>query len=309
MKTSLGMVCRGIACAAVVLGLREWAVAQTPGQSLGSGKASAVELERCRLIFPDKATLSSDLAGTLAVVAPAEGDVVQKDQQVARLRDDVAAAVFARAAKEAENDVEIRYADAAHKVAVAEHRKAVNANLRVPGTIPDIEVQRLLLAAERSRLQIEQAQHRFAVAKLSRDEAEAQLKTYRVEAPFDGVVTRVFKLEGEAVRQGDPIVELTNTNRVRVEGYISIKEVLMWNVKPGAEVKVWLDIPGVELEVEREAFMGRIVFVDVSAEPVTRQVRLWAEVANRDNILRAGLTARMAIFPDKSAPPAAVSKN
>ena len=31
-------------------------------------------------------------------------------------------------------------------------------------------------------------QHRFAVARLSRDEAEAQLKIYRIEAPFDGVV-------------------------------------------------------------------------------------------------------------------------
>jgi hypothetical protein len=44
------------------------------------------------------------------------------------------------------------------------------------------------------------------------------------------------------------------------------------------------------------------VFVDVSAQPVTGQVRVWAEVVNRDNILRAGLNARMAIYPPGTLP-------
>jgi hypothetical protein len=55
-------------------------------------------------------------------------------------------------------------------------------------------------------------------------------------------------------------------------------------------------------------FYGKIVFVDVSAQPVTGQVRVWAEVENRDNILRAGLNARMAINPQGARPEKAALK-
>jgi multidrug efflux pump subunit AcrA (membrane-fusion protein) len=116
----------------------------------------------------------------------------------------------------------------------------------------------------------------------------------------------VFKSKGEAVRQGDPIIELSSTKRVRVEGYVNVKDI--WNVKRGNRVMVKLDVEDMELEVEKEVFYGKIVFVDVSAQPVTGQVRVWAEVENRDNILRAGLNARMAINPQVARPEKAALK-
>jgi macrolide-specific efflux system membrane fusion protein len=245
----------------------------------------------------DQVILASDQPGIISYIEPEEGDEVRAGQTVARLRDEVAAAVYARVAKEAENDVEIRYARKAADVAKAELEASVEANRLVPTAVPPIELDRLRLTHERSVLQIEQAENQQVINGLLRDEKDAELKRYKIEAPFDGVVTLVFKSEGEALRQGDPILELKNTKRVRVEGQVEIQDV--WRVRPGARVEVRLDIPKLDLDIEKETFAGRISFVDVTVQPVGRTTRIWAEVANHKNLLRAGLTTTMTIFPNE----------
>jgi multidrug efflux pump subunit AcrA (membrane-fusion protein) len=263
-------------------------------------KSDAIPVGPCRVKLIDSVILASARTGVLAFVEPSEGDLVTSKQQVAGLMDEVARAQYEAAEKEASNDVEIRFAKKATEVARVEHEKAVEANKKSDPKFPvypDIEVRRLLLAAERGALQIEQAEHQFIVNGLKRDEAREMLKTYRIEAPFDGVVTKVFKQKGEAAREGDPILELVSTNRVKVEGYVHIKDI--WNVKQGSYVQVQLDVPEADLEVEKMAFEGRIVFVDVKVNPVTYEARVWAEVVNKDNVLRDGLQAKMTIFPNK----------
>lgn len=283
-----------------------WAVSDSPDSVAEAQKAakqprgkkrSPILLYRCRIKLIHRVTLSSDRPGVLAFVEPEEGDGVKAGQQVAGLRDEVARAVLASATKKASNDVQIRYAKKATDVAEVEYNKALQTNRKVPGTVPDIEIRRLYLAYEKGSLQIEQADHEFAIAALETKEAAAQLETYQVKAPFDGVVTRVYKRKGEAVRQGDPILEVVSTRRVRVEGYVDIHDV--GNVKPGDPVIVQLDIPDVDLPVEKEFFQGQIAFVDPGVQSVTKQTRIWAEVTNRGNILRAGLTAKMTIHANK----------
>jgi hypothetical protein len=68
-----------------------------------------------------------------------------------------------------------------------------------------------------------------------------------------------------------------------------------WKVAVGNRVAVRLNVPDVNLPREKNVFEGRITFVDVTVQPVTRQTRVFAVVSNRANILRAGLTADMSI--------------
>lgn len=265
----------------------------------GKTANSAIELHRCRIRLIDRVTLASELTGVLDYVEPKEGDRVRSGQNIAGLRDAIPRAAFKVAQRKAENTISRRYAEKAADVAQKEYEKALDANAgsRNRTIIPEIEVERLRLAWEKSKLEIEQAEYQREVDELSRDEAKAQLDAYQVQAPFDGVVTRVFKSRGEAVRQGDPIMELVNNDRVRVEGNVDITDV--WSVKPGAAVTVQLEIEDADLPVEREIFQGRIVFVDVAVNPVTKHTLVWAEVDNRNNILREGLTAKMIIHADK----------
>lgn len=264
-----------------------------------SKPAAAIEIGRCRIKLIDQVTLASDRSGIISYVEAEEGHEVQEGQKIAGLQDEVAAANLAVAQKKSENDVEIRFSTKAAELAQAEYDKALEANKIVKNAVPDIEVRRLKLAAEKSALQIEQADHQRKLDALNRDQAQAELNTYRVKVPFDGTVTRVFKHKGEAVRQGDPILELASTRRVRVEGDLDIQH--LTHVRPGCRVVVQLDIPEVDLDIEKETFEGRVEFVDVNVQPVSRQVRIWARVQNRGDFLRAGLTARMVITPDASA--------
>lgn len=275
-------------------------VTSTSGGELQPKKRKPIELTRCRIKLIDKVTLASDRPGILKFVEPKEGSAVKRDQPVAGLLDEVARAKLTRVSKEAENDIEVRFSKKAAEVAKNELEQAILANQRVPGAIPGIEINRLRLAAEKSVLQIEQAEHSLEISRLVLNEASAELRTYEIPAPFSGTVTRVFKRKGEAVRQGDPIMEIVNTERIRAEGHVGIAEI--WNVRIGDRVEVYLDIPDVDLDVEKEKFVGRIVFIDVEVEPVRRRVRVWAELANRNGLLRAGLTARMRILPSNENP-------
>jgi len=256
--------------------------------------SKSIRLIDCRIKLIDRVTLASDRPGIIAFVGATEGDAVKADQQIAGLRDEVAQARRSVAEREASNDIEVRYAKKAAQVAEADHQKALEVNLKLPnGGIPDIEVQRLKLAAERARLQIEQADNQLIIAGLNLEQAEAELMTYQIVAPFDSVVTMVHKSKGEAVRQGDPIVDLASTSRVRVEADVSVRDV--WSIRRGDRVTVQLEIPEVDVDVERQEFEGKVIFIDVDVNPLTREVKVWAEVDNAGAVLREGLKARMTI--------------
>jgi RND family efflux transporter MFP subunit len=289
-----------------LIGLAAWAISGNAQQSapkrkpVAARRASMIVLEQCRIKLINFATLAADHTGILSEIGVKEGDTVRAEQLLSSLKDAVVRARLAKAEKEASNDIEVKFSKKAAEVAQVELDKAEEANKIQRRAIPEVEVKRLRLSRDKSLLQIDQAALQFEIAKLTRDEANAELQAYQIIAPFDGVVTRVFKSKGEAVRQGDPIIELSGTKRVKVEGYVDVKDI--WNVKRGHRVRVRLDVEDMDLEVENELFEGQIVFVDVSAQPVTGQVRVWAEVVNRDNILRAGLNARMAIYPPGTLP-------
>jgi RND family efflux transporter MFP subunit len=265
-----------------------------------------VVARNARIDLDERAVLASDRPGLLQYVEFGEGDRVTAGQEIARLRDDVAAAALAVAAKAAESDIEIRYAEAAAAVAEAEHRRSLLANqeaqrrgvARDRDLIPEVEIERLRLAAERARLQIEKARLDREIALLQRDEKEAELRTYRIISPLDGVVTEVLKYAGEAVQQGDPIVRLVRTDVVRVEGFVSVADA--FRVRPGDAVTVRLnaeEIEGLPSELSNRVFEGRLTFVDPTAKLVANMVRVWATVPNEGNLLKAGLPATMEIRP------------
>jgi RND family efflux transporter MFP subunit len=267
-------------------------VAQQPEHSEKSDK---IVLEECLIRAVKTARLATDRPGVLADVKPNEGDAVKKDQIVARLMDEVPQASLDVAKLVADDPVEIQYATKLHEVDKLEYEKNLQANRIHANTVPDLEVQRAKLQSERSGLQIDKALHETKVNELKAAQAEAELKTYHILAPFDGVVTRVSKYRGEAVHQGDTILEIVNPDVVRIEGRVKEKDI--WNVKVGSPVTVRLNVRTADLDVEKKVFHGRIGFVDVVANSASLDTRVWAEIPNPDNILRPGLLATMTIEP------------
>ena len=260
---------------------------------------SSITVNNCRIKLIDRVILGSDRPGVLEFVEPNEGELVKKGQVIAALKSDALQAAKATAKKKATNDIEIRYSQKARDTAYVELEMNLDINKRVRNTISKLDIKRLTLNAEKSDLQIEQAQLEFEMNKLQLNEIDAQIEETKIIAPFDGIVTKKFRSTGEVVRHGDEGLELVSTKRVKVESYVNIEDTWMFQV--GTPVEVQLDIPGVRLPIEEKTYTGKIIFIDVEVEPIHgKSIRVWAEVENRDNDLKAGYMATMKILTDKS---------
>ncbi len=263
-----------------------------------SASPKPIALDQCRIELIDEREVASGIPGVLDFVKVEEGDPVRAGEEIGGLKADVVLAQKAIALKEAQNDVEVQYAEAAAELADAEYAKSLEANRRLKGTVAEVEIERLRLAAKRAHLQIEQAEHQLEVANLKANEAEANLEAYHLKAPINGIVTKRYKSTGEAVRQGDVVLKIQITDRVRVEGHVELAD--SFRIKPGEPVKVQLEVPGMDPKIAQEKFDGVLKFVGLEVEPITHRVRVWAEVQNPKNVLKAGLTAKMTIYPRKT---------
>jgi multidrug efflux pump subunit AcrA (membrane-fusion protein) len=241
----------------------------------------------------------------ISTIGPKEGDTVKEGTEIVRLMDEVPKANWEVAKLVADDQIEVQYATEAHRVDELEYKKSVAANGQAPGTISEIELERLKLNAVKSGLQIKKATHDIAVNVKKAEQAKAELDTCRIQAPFDGFINHILKHRGDAVKQGDTIVEMVNTDVVRVEGMV--KDTDIWRVKLGSPVTVVLDIRGEVPEIERQVFRGKIGFVDEVAVAGT-DTRVWAEVPNPGNMLRPGFIAKMTISTDETIVKAATPR-
>lgn len=272
------------------------------GQQSGEPAAKSknpppIRVGECTIKSLEEAVLAFDRPGILGKIAIREGDSVEAGQFLATLKDDVARAALAVAQLQADSQVEIVYSEFAAEVAKTEHEMMVEANRRKSGTVPELEVRRAKLNHSKALAEVDKAKENREVFKAKRDEAAAQLDTFRLEAPFDGFVTRVHLVKGASVKQGDPVIELVSTRKVRVEGHVLVKDAHF--IQPGCKVDVRLEnSKEVGEEAAARTFPGKIAFVDVAkVTALGSKVRVWAEVENPDKLLRAGLTATMTVQP------------
>jgi multidrug efflux pump subunit AcrA (membrane-fusion protein) len=295
-----GFAAVGLAGAGIFAGSDGRIVAADPQRP----SQGAVTLHNCEIKAVKTARVATDRPGVISVIDPKEGDTVKEGVKIVRLMDDVPVANWEVAKLIADDQIEVQYATEAHRVDELEYKKSVAANGQAPGTISEIELERLKLNAVKSGLQIKKATHDIAVNVKKADQAKAELDTYHILAPFDGFVSKVLKYRGEAVRQGDTILEMVNTDMVHVEGMVTDRDI--WRVKRGSPVTVQLDIKNVDLDIEKQDFHGKIGFVDQVAQ--MGDTRVWAEVPNPGNVLRPGFTAIMTILPDETNAGAATKR-
>jgi len=249
----------------------------------------------CRVALVRRAALAGPRLGILREIAVAEGDTVESGQAIAFLRDDQPRQVLAIAQKEMSNTVDLRLQQKISELATLEYSKAMELNKAVPGGFSEIDVKKLRLAAEKSVLQIEHADFQLQMSALRKKEAEVALESYRIIAPFSGVVLQVNKQPGEALTAGETVAEIANFDTMRVEGFIPVA--VGSRVQRGAAVVV--EVTGFEPQ-KVHRFEGRIKHVAPIVNEVSQEVRVWAEVENRNHLLKDGLPATMTITLSKA---------
>ena len=262
------------------------------------------------LVAPDEeAKVPAREAGVLMELLVREGDGVRAGQVIARIDDSQpqmekrkAQAEHDQSVAKAQSDVDVRYSVAAERVAEAEFKKADESNRKVPGSVTEVERDRLKLNEQKSELQIEQAELERKMASLAAvskgvevEAAENGIERRLIKSPLDGVVVQLFPHEGEWMQPGDPLAHVVRTDRLRVEGFVDGQQ---WNADDVRDrpVTVQVTMAG----GKPEAFTGRIVFTSPIVQ-AGNTFRVVAEVQNRKSpaskrwLLRAGQTAAMTI--------------
>lgn len=263
--------------------------------------APEVESVPARLLFVDRHSLAFERAGVLAELAT-EGSHVRRGEVVARMKSEVAAAALAVARARVANEAEVVAAQLQFQAAEAEFQAARTANAHTPvltslalapvslNVFESTAINRLRLAQETAAAEIEKARKEHTVYQRSRDQAEAELDSFLLHCPLDGLVTRGFKRQGEGAQAGEAILEVLSTRKVRVEADIKVSQAVRLVV--GQEIEVLVThVPGDD--AQHVTHRARLGFVDPTVERVSKTVRVWADIDNEDNRLREGLPAKL----------------
>ena len=246
-------------------------------------------------------------AGALISVDVAEGEYVAQGQSLARIDDrqpklDKLAAELQRDAglAKAQDDVEVRFSEAAFAVATAELERALSIDRKSPGGVTQQEIQKLQLAKHRDELQIERSKLEMRIAKMNADvhqaavaSAEDAVQRRIIASPIAGVVVTLFHERGEWVAAGQPVAQVVRVDKLRVEGFVSATDVSPIDL---ASRPVTVEVQLAERATAR--FTGQVVFISPQVQ-AGNKYRVRAEVVNRiengQPVLRPGMTAAMTI--------------
>jgi multidrug resistance efflux pump len=266
-----------------------------------------VQLTHCLVSLIEDVQVPAREAGALLAVNVTEGQHVTQGQLLAQIDDqqpklDKLAAELERdaALAKAQDDIEVRYSEAAFAVAGAELERALAIERKSPGGVTQQEIQKLQLAKQRDQLQIERSKLEMRVAKMNADVHQASVKSAenavgrrQIVSPLAGLVVTLFHEQGEWVAAGEPVLQVVRIDRLRVEGFLNATEIGPEEVA-GRPVTVDVNIAG----GRTARFTGKIVFISPLVQAGDKY-RVRAEVENRTEagtpLLRPGMTATMAI--------------
>ena len=283
---------------------------------------SALEVQSVVLRLLAEAEVPAQEAGVLVAVPVREGQLVKRgellaqiDDQVARMAQQASQLAYEVAHAKATNDIQIQFATKAAEVAEAELQRSIESIERFAKSVSQSQLDVERLTVEKTRLETKQAEHQMRIATLEMNAqqneltaAKVQVARRRIEAPFDGVVVQVFVRLGEWVEPGQKAMRIVDIERLKAEGFLAADDTSAELV--GAPVRLTVErgrgghpqqrVAGSLPGGREAAFDGKIAFVSPEIDPITGQVRIWAEIDNRDGRLRPGQPVRMKINKTKS---------
>jgi multidrug efflux pump subunit AcrA (membrane-fusion protein) len=298
--------------------------------------AETVTISNCTLAPDEEAQVPAQEAGVLTKILVREGDQATAEQLLAQIDDiipraqrDVQAFKLDVAKKQAEDDIDKRFAEASAKVAEAEYDQAIEANKKIEQAVPQAEVRRRLLEWHKMVLSIEKAKKDLAVAELQAKVAQAELNAAKANVerrrviapswfdragrPLDSVVVELSRHVGEWVQSGEPVLRLVRIDRLRVDGVLDAKEYRPSEIQDRPVlISVTLPRAGHRTLADRNptlgdqnqtladkvvTFPGKIVYVKPVIEGGVFQVRAEVENGKQDGVwvLNPGMNVKMTI--------------
>ncbi len=220
-----------------------------------------------------RSVIASEIAGLVVKFPAEEGDYVKKGDLLLEFetRTLEIALIEAQAAK---REAQARF-DLANKN-FARFRELREKGISSVQQFQDAESEKQALGARISQLQAQIERHEYSLAKS------------KVVAPFSGYITSEYTELGQWVGEGGQVVELIDTDRVKIT--VDLPERYIGQIKLDEKAIINLDaLPNVALE-------GRISAIVPQADREARTFPIKVEVENKDHLIKSGMVARVSFL-------------
>lgn len=239
------------------------------------------------LVAERTAQIRAEVPGAVVQVFHDPGARVEKGTSLAKIDD--------RAINDAYLSARSGLTAAQTAAEIAKRELERSEKLIAVGAIADRDLENARRGDLTARTMLDDARARLAAA-------QKQLDATNVLAPYAGVVSERMVSAGDIVTPGSPLFSVVDPATMRLEAAVPAEQ--LSEVRTGSPVRFTVTgYPG-------RTFQGRISSVNPSADPQTRQVRLFVRIPNAGNQLVAGLFAEGRVASDSretlTAPQAAV---
>jgi membrane fusion protein, multidrug efflux system len=221
-------------------------------------------------------TLEPDREAVLR--AQVQGSVLQTyaDQGQAVSAGTVLARIDASGIQDAYNSARAGVVAARNAADIATRNQARNEKLLAAGAIAERDIEESRRASIAAQAALEDANSRLA-------SAEKQFRSTTVTAPFGGIVSERPVSPGDVVQPGTALFTVVDPSSMRLEASVPAEQLSL--VRVGVPVVFTVSgYPGRD-------FVGHIVRVNPTADPTTRQVRIYVSIPNAGRALVGGLFA------------------
>lgn len=229
------------------------------------------------------AQLGFPITGRVDRILVKPGDAVIKGQELIAIEDAIPKAQFELLKLRSESTLEIDAAKADWELAKLQRELVSQSFERNAATA--LEVERLVLEAEKARLALELFKQRHEEAKRQMVEGRERLEQFMLRAPRDGVIDRLVAEPGEVVQEQRPVLRLVDVTTLRIDAAIPTSQAL--DLRPGQKVSVsYPETPNVRIEAAVKSLAAvadsasntrlvRIEFLNQSMSPAGRSVLVW----------------------------------
>ena len=215
-----------------------------------------------------EAEVRAEVSGAVVQSLADNGQVVQKGQLLARIDD--------TAIREQWLSARSMVTAAQNAASVARREEERAQRLAEAGAVAERELDGARQARIAAEASLEDARARLALA-------QRQIDNTQIRAPFAGLVSERAASAGDVVQPGSEMFTIVDPSSMRLEGSVPSDALAALRVGDPVEftVNAYPD----------RTFTGRVERINPTADPTTRQVRIYVAIPNTGGRLVAGLFA------------------
>ena len=212
--------------------------------------------------------LATDIAGVIGKVCVEEGDAVKKGQILAELNSNLSQAELAVSRQRVE--VARLQVDSSRAIMATRATEFERQRVLLEKKVASQEDHdKARLEMELSQLGVTAAEAQLSMYKLSAARDEAAVERTRIRAPADARVLRIYRREGEAAPERDPVISLVALDPLHVVAHLPLHEAE--RIAEGMTATLTCDD-----RPQAAALECKVELVDCAGDPAsgTRRVRL-----------------------------------